>query len=856
MAHINCIPCEIILESSCFSSRNYVDTCVSPPGASVPPPFLTPFFSEGYVADDNFNIHTIEEVKPGPHIATYNSTTSAWENSISVCSWDPQSTLFYYDSSDTSSYRNNYNTAVAYTGGNDHFSSEINKVIKDLLDRSSYFASALPYTSELYYIFKTNRSFVGASLSEEARNILDHAISPSTYYFKSKYLRQLLKSILYGKFNKCFPSSRLTDIQTTDILYENKFIPSISGAPVTASSINTSSATVSSANLDSVKKYVRDNRISLSVGGGTLRQETLRKYWKFIPSDIYQRVKMYKQGVAASASNFSVPVNDDYKISIYPLNYTEDTDTIKRAGPFNAENLKVFTLGTPSFQKRCGNDISGCNIYSDSSRGRAYCFNPQDRTILFGLLGALSGYSLYKTDIDSYVKLSVSAPFASEFEFAQGSVSSMGGGTASSVSSWPGGGFYFLTPSLSGTDTLGSTQLSAYQPSAIFGATSGDVTTSTLIQTTLKYTVHQLSSWNDGSAIIDKNTRFVAGPGKVFFVDHNDPIVCYLNTIGSAKNSPGQVSATTLDLNLNNILGENDIYPRQIPQYIVVVPGDRSIYNPFCSTSKITKMIDPDEPGSIYPNGYIERTLRMVPAPIFNVLNSNPLEMKTLSNVSYFTDGSPSIADQFPNGVQGNENPVLRMVWRARDNYSSLSHASIQEIFPTFSGIWGASQEIGPVRKVFDGLQDTNPEAHPGYDSRTDIVSGVLIGPTIKDNYYYPVTSTHSLPKFDIWRRLNIFEFNEFISSFKNDIFNNATSGLVNNRYRNMEIFNSVNSFPEKTYLHTYNPGQTLWSTSETYGGGSYNSVMNLRNASGSLVEVTGVIMDETDPITYLTSTI
>ena len=107
-----------------------------------------------------------------------------------------------------------------------------------------------------------------------------------------------------------------------------------------------------------------------------------------------------------------------------------------------------------------------------------------------------------------------------------------------------------------------------------------------------------------------------------------------------------------------------------------------------------------------------------------------------------------------------------------------------------------------------------------------------------------------------MWRRLNIFEFNEFISSFKNDIFNNATSGLVNNRYRNMEIFNSVNSFPEETYLHTYNPGQTLWSTSETYGGGSYNSVMNLRNASGSLVEVTGVIMDETDPITYLTSTI
>ena len=297
---------------------------------------------------------------------------------------------------------------------------------------------------------------------------------------------------------------------------------------------------------------------------------------------------------------------------------------------------------------------------------------------------------------------------------------------------------------------------------------------------------------------------------------------------------------------------ENEIYPRQIPQYIVIVPGDTTKYNPFCSTSKITKMIDPDEPGSIYPNGYIERTLRGVPAPILGVLNSNPLEVKLLSNVSYFTDGSPSIVDQFPSGVQGNEDPVFRMVWRARDNYPSLSYASIQEIFPTFSGVSESSRQIDPVRKVFDGLQDANPSAHPGYDARTDITSGVLGGTTIKDNYYYPVTSTHSLPKFDVWRRLNIFEFNEFISSFKDDIFNNATSGLVNNRYRNLEIFNSVVSFPEKTYLHTYNPGQRLWSTSETYGGGVYNNILNLRNASGSLVEVTGVTMGQVYPRRYL----
>jgi hypothetical protein len=191
------------------------------------------------------------------------------------------------------------------------------------------------------------------------------------------------------------------------------------------------------------------------------------------------------------------------------------------------------------------------------------------------------------------------------------------------------------------------------------------------------------------------------------------------------------------------------------------------------------------------------------------------------------------------------------MVWRARDNYAPLSYASIQEIFPTFSGVFEASREIEPVRKVFDILQDVNPSSQPVYDTRTDIASGVITGPTLKDHYYYPISSVNSLPKFDLWRRLNLFEFNEFISSFKDDLFNNATSGLVNNRYRNLEIFNSVRSFPEKTYLHTYNPGQT-WSTSGAYGGGIYNSVSNLRNASASLIEINGVVMNKAEPRSYL----
>ena len=149
---INCIPCEIILEDSCFSSRNYVDTCLAPGGSRPTPPYPIPFFSEGYVSDDGFDITELDEVKPGPHISTYDPATSAWENSIDVCAWDSGTTLFYYDLSDASSFRSNYRVKIPYTGGNRHFTSAINIVLGDLLSRASIDQEA--YNSESSAIFQ------------------------------------------------------------------------------------------------------------------------------------------------------------------------------------------------------------------------------------------------------------------------------------------------------------------------------------------------------------------------------------------------------------------------------------------------------------------------------------------------------------------------------------------------------------------------------------------------------------------------------------------------------------------------------------------------------------------------------
>ena len=109
-----------------------------------------------------------------------------------------------------------------------------------------------------------------------------------------------------------------------------------------------------------------------------------------------------------------------------------------------------------------------------------------------------------------------------------------------------------------------------------------------------------------------------------------------------------------------------------------------------------------------------------------------------------------------------------------------------------------------------------------------------------------------------------MFEFHEFLLSFNDEFFStvpnlgeaNVAGGLIWNRFRDLQLFNSLDIFPEKTYLHTYAPqyGGT-WSVSSTYRGNQYN----FRNASGidymeqprNLLNDNGVVMDSKDTRTF-----
>ena len=134
-------------------------------------------------------------------------------------------------------------------------------------------------------------------------------------------------------------------------------------------------------------------------------------------------------------------------------------------------------------------------------------------------------------------------------------------------------------------------------------------------------------------------------------------------------------------------------------------------------------------------------------------------------------------------------------------------------------------RRIDPVRKVFNFLTDVSTN----YDTRTDVTyeyglysTGISQG---AGNLQYPINSPKSLPLFDVWRQLNEFEFHEFVSSFNNSLFQK----LMENKYRGLQLYYMLNSFPEKTYLHKYVEGHPTWDVNGSFGG----TITNPRDASG-----------------------
>ena len=137
------------------------------------------------------------------------------------------------------------------------------------------------------------------------------------------------------------------------------------------------------------------------------------------------------------------------------------------------------------------------------------------------------------------------------------------------------------------------------------------------------------------------------------------------------------------------------------------------------------------------------------------------------------------------------------------------------------------------MRKVFDFLTDVSTN----YDRRTSITydAGLYSKDPATDSIY-PVTATYSLPLFDVWRSLSMFEFHEFLTSFDNNLF----ESLMGGNFRNTALFYMPGRFPETTYLHKYTPGHVTWDVTGSFGG----TFDNPRNASGVSFIEDSLVMD------------
>lgn len=822
MSRVRCSPCEVVVpvcdcctEEICYCSKNSIELSCAPcicnprgPYVGAEPPTLV----EGWVPDDGYPYLTSTYTNPGPSYG-----------SIGTCGWDMDKNLF------------SYKAITLNTGSisDEVLFDELNKKLLTaqpgghslILTENTLFT---PYNAQLFFLFRNQSNRIFSSLSPTFKNFIENVgtKSATTYNVGYKLLSHLGKAHLIGKKYQYYTDDDVVEMNNASIeLFRNKFVPSI-----------TDNSTV---DLENIKEYIRDNRKSISpkIKDGHLNQSfddnTIRKLWKVIPSDTDQRVRVYRtpqvvrwvynQGPVVTATNtspssiMSVKVNDDDTISVHRPDGTK-----ARAHFINAETLRVYNNSgghvyldeTPRFQRGC-ECVSGCYPKICSDRDRAYVFEPEDKNMLMYLLASIDSGIKSWVPAEPYISLTISSQFTDEVEFT-------------GKEEWPD--FYLLTPSLSGVDTL----------SSIIPTDGSSTSSSYLRESNLNYRIRAIKYDAASSRTIDWYTRFISGPGNIFYVDHNDPMVGYLN---QAYTNSQDVSASMVDLNIDNILGEEEVYPRRIPYHIVIIPTDsKAKWNPFVSKSRITKMADPiDHPayGSPWVNGYIERTLRMVPSPRKDVLkDNNYLELKSVEEAPF----PPSLNEllKYHKGVEGVENNPLRMAWKAteRNGLGPYGEAtsSIQGTIRTFESGKETNRETDSIRRVFDILKSFKTY----YDLRNNVTYEAGLSPTdIQNHPIYPIVGAgnppKSLPKFDLWRHLNFYEFNDFLLSFNDEFFSTEPAigslrGLAWGAFRDIRLYDMPSFFSEKTYIHTYDPGRSSpWEVSGTYKGNQYN----FRNASG-----------------------
>ena len=868
MARITCEPCEIIPvcncchEILCYCSKNKVFQCDDPcfpvnqehfPGGAP-----LPFFIEGMVADPNI-------LEPDNHAAVGPAFSSI---PLDLSGWDLKYNLFDYQFifhpstplSPYGSYTNdlsNCEVAVTsivnntYFSHNENLKPQINTVVNELLSKSAdnftgyipcgvaggpvFPMSDEPYNEIDYFLLRSGSRFEN-SLSEELLNnlnLIDHK-SVTSYNFSSKYKKAIAKSILFGYFDTYFYNGKFDLIKEfSEKMYKTKAVPEIQITPRFAGQYTLDPTSVPVTNLENIKTYIDQNRIRFHSGGAgqRLSNKILKQYWKFIPSDIDLRVKIYVDGRGPNILNSSgaviagsgtprentirsIRVNDDDTIPVHTLANPNVVPAIPagkaRVHYIDAEHLRVFNNSgahvylddTPMYQEGCGCCTSGCFMSLCSDRDRSYVFDTMDRSALLGLAGSVSGFPTKGFDSDPYIKISVSAPFSKELEFDPNSATS-------SLKD-----FYLLTPFLSGTDIL----------SGVVNPSNSYVKT-----TSLEYKLVATSYGLNTQKEIDRAVRFKSGPGNIFYISNEDPIFYYLNYLDTYEGKDLTASAEIPDLNIDGLLETTERYPRRIPCHILIVPTDQPIQNPLYGKSLITKMVDPgDYTYSPREDGII-RTLKMVPAPIEEVLDSTYLSLVENQDASlqygYLPYGYGE-SDKLPFGPQGTAINPAKMQFTASNIYES---------FTNWQGGEEVSRRVDSVRKIFNFLTTVSSN----YDIRTDVTNAFGVYPysivydrpdrTVPQGSYQ-VVSNYSLPLFDIWRYLNQWEFHEFVYSLNDTIFQKLMMG----EYRGIQLYHIPIRFPEKTYLHNYIPGFPTWDLNfpeglETYAG----NIENPRNAAG-----------------------
>jgi hypothetical protein len=747
---------------------------------------------------------------------------------------------------------------------NENLKSHINILVRDLIGRSQnnitgYIPSGVsgavgiygrdpdalnPYNELPFYLMK-NGAGVRQSISEKTKNILDliNHKTTTSYFFKQKYMTAITKSILIGYFDKYFGNRKIDFIENfSRASYQTRAVPNLVKDPLTASTINLANA----------KTYIAENRIRMNtmMAGERLSHKILRQYWKFIPSDINLRATVYRSlaggaiynasgvpiagsSLPANAWSWAIKVNDDDTLTTHRQDGSE-----ARVHWIEAEHLRVWTAdqGTsswvPRYQEGCGCCTSGCFVSLCSDRDRSYVFDTPDRTVLLGLLGSVSGGTLGDYDPNPYIELTISAPFetssdtgnvSGELEFRSG-IAPYGTGSPLSTASALHD-FYLLTPKLESVPKKSPPwpNFSTDILSGVVNPSNSYVKTTSLEYQLIatKYLEPSLTNINQD---VNRAVRYKAGPGLVCFMPNDDPFLYYLNYLWDWNNGNHKqrgwfsVSATIPDLNIDNILGEGERYPRRIPCHILIVPTDQTSKNPLCGKSTIIDMNEGgivNLSGALLGTGNISRRIKFLPAPTREVLDSDYL--KLLDQKHELPIYKIYRRDRFPFGPQGTTDKPFKMTFTASSTSAS---------FNAWANGSERDRRIDPIRKVFDFLTDVSTY----YDTRTGITSGTNWQHSniqVADFGYltYEVSNSHSLPLLDVWRHLSLFEFNEFVISFKNSIFKKLRAG----QFRSLQLFDIPNRWGEKTYLNKYDPGKGTWSISGTYRGDNFNH----RNASG-----------------------